>query len=132
MDKDTNKKIKILLIDDEKLLRIAYRDGLSQAGMTVVEAENGKIAMEKLQNESKPDLIMLDLIMPEMDGFAVLEAISRKPELKKIPVVVLTVSGHSDDLSRSKKMGAVDYLIKTDYSMSEIINRIKFHLADVS
>ena len=118
---------KILIVDDEALILKAYRDGLVRAGYQVIVAENGRVALEQLKNHPI-DLVLLDIIMPEMDGLEVLEQIKSDPKLKAIPVLVLSVSGQIHDIQTSKKLGAEDYLVKTEYSMKEIVNRVKFHL----
>jgi two-component system response regulator ResD len=100
---------------------------LKRAGYRVDTAENGLQALEKL-TQSQFHLVLLDIIMPEMDGFQVLQQIKQRPQLSGVLVVVLSVSGHESDIAKSKKNGAIDYLVKTEYSMKEIIQRIKFHL----
>jgi two-component system response regulator ResD len=126
-DQTTNSRYHILVVDDEPLIRKAYEDGLKRAGYRVDTAENGLQALEKL-TQSQFHLVLLDIIMPEMDGFQVLQQIKQRPQLSGVLVVVLSVSGHESDIAKSKKNGAIDYLVKTEYSMKEIIQRIKFHL----
>ena len=86
---------------------------------------NEAIAFAK---EKVPDIILLDLIMPEKNGFETLEELKKMPETKDIPVIVLSNLGQDTDIKQSKDLGAVDYLIKSNYSMPEVIEKIKMYL----
>ncbi len=130
MDMDENVKSKVVLIEDEELIAQAYKEGLERAGIEVKLALDGQKGLELIKAE-KPDLVLLDLIMPGMDGFHVLQILKEDEELKKIPVVVLTVSSTDTDIGQAKKLGVDDYLIKTDYSMAEIVQRVKFRLGTI-
>ena len=121
-------KNKILLVEDDEFLSRAYSDGLSRAGLEVDVARDGGEAMEKVKEE-KPDLILLDLVMPTKNGFEVLEELRMDDDLKKIPVMILTNLGQDSDIEKGKNLGAIDYLIKTDLSMKEVIEKVKYHLA---
>lgn len=117
-------KIKILLAEDDKFISLAYKDGLTRAGFIVVHADDGKKALE-LAKKEKPDIIMLDIIMPEMNGFEVLEAIKKDAKIKKIPVVILSNLGQESDITKGQKLGATDYMIKSNYSLGEVVDKIK-------
>ena len=121
-------KNKILLVEDDEFLSRAYSDGLSRAGLEVDVARDGGEAMEQVKEE-KPDLILLDLVMPTKNGFEVLEELRMDDDLKKIPVMILTNLGQDSDIEKGKNLGAIDYLIKTDLSMKEVIEKVKYHLA---
>ena len=121
-------KNKILLVEDDEFLSRAYSDGLSRAGLEVDVARDGGEAMEKVKEE-KQDLILLDLVMPTKNGFEVLEELRMDDDLKKIPVMILTNLGQDSDIEKGKNLGAIDYLIKTDLSMKEVIEKVKYHLA---
>lgn len=125
-----NQPFKILLVEDEQLIAKAYQDGLERAGFQVTIAENGNNALDQIKIQP-PDLILLDLILPDLDGFGVLEELNQDEQLKMIPVIVLTVSGQESDIQKSKALGAIDYLVKTDFSMEEIIQRVRFRLANL-
>ncbi|HMB65358.1 MAG TPA: response regulator [Patescibacteria group bacterium] len=118
------KKQKILIAEDDKFISRAYGNGLQQAGFEVLIATDGVKAKEMIKKK-KPDLILLDLIMPEKDGFDVLKEIKKDSKLKKIPVLILSNLGQDPDIEKGKELGAVDYLVKTDYSMSKVIDKIK-------
>ncbi len=118
----------ILLVEDDDLLSRAYRDGLEKAGYSVMTATDGAEA-EKILQEVKPDLIVLDLVMPVKNGFDVLEDMQkRNAEYRSVPVVVLSVLAERSDVERARSLGAVDYLIKSQFSMEEVISRISYHL----
>ncbi len=124
---DTTKP-SILLVEDDKFIARAYKDGLEQAGFNVAVAENGAVAMDIVKTEA-PRLILLDLIMPEKDGFEVLAELKMDKALARIPVVILSNLGQSSDIRKAKDLGAIDYLIKADSSMQEVIEKVKIHVA---
>ena len=126
-DSINKKKIKILLSEDDKFISRAYTDGLTRAGFSVITAYDGEEALEKIKNEN-PDLILLDLIMPTKNGFEVLEEIKKDKELSKIPIVILSNLGQDTDIQKGRDLGAEDYLIKSNFSMSEVVGKIKKYL----
>ena len=100
---------------------------LKRAGFDVFLAIDGEEGIKKAK-ETKPDLILLDLILPKINGFAVLSEIKKTPVLKKVPVVILSNLGQESDVEKGLRMGAEDYLIKTNLSLSEIVEKVKKHL----
>lgn len=120
----TDKKPKILLVEDDKFISRAYSDGLGRAGFEVAVAYDGVEAIKKLQDD-KPDIILLDLIMPIKNGFEVLEEVKADDQLKDIPVLILSNLGQDTDIQKGKDLGAVDYLIKSNFSMTEVTEKIK-------
>lgn len=126
---DTAKKPKILLIEDSKFILNAYRDGLELAGFEVVVAEDGNQADEALGSFT-PDLILLDLILPGKDGFEILADLKLDDRLKEIPVIILSNLGQQKHIQDGKELGAVDYLVKADVTLKEVVEKVKFHLAD--
>jgi DNA-binding response OmpR family regulator len=118
---------KILLVEDDKFLSKAYQDGLEDAGFTVVRASDGKEAMKELKS-FKPDIILLDLIMPLENGISTLEEIKGDEALKNIPVMILSNSARDSDIKKAMALGVVDYLIKADFSMEEVIKKVKVYL----
>lgn len=118
---------KILLAEDDKFIARAYKDGLEDAGFEVDVADNGVVTMEKLKQE-KPDILLLDLIMPEKDGFEVLKEIKQDESLEEVPVLVISNLGQKSDINKAKELGAVDYLIKSDHSMKDVIATVKEYL----
>lgn len=114
----------ILLADDEQFIVIAYKDGLERAGYTVVVAHDGEEALEQAR-ATKPDLLLLDLIMPKMNGFEVLKAAKADPELTNIPVLVLSNLSQSNDELEARTLGAIDFIIKADISLKDLLARIE-------
>ena len=123
------KKVKILLAEDDKFISRAYKDGLERAGFEVTLASDGVEAMKKIR-EIKPDLMLLDLIMPVKNGFEVLAEVKQDRELSRIPVIVISNLGQESDIQKGRDLGANDYLIKANYSMSEVVEKIKRLLAE--
>ena len=115
---------KILIVEDDKFLRELIAKKLSSEGYQVLETMDGEEGLEKTKEE-KPDLILLDLILPSMDGFEFLAHIKTAPKLSKIPVIVISNLGQKEDIEKALKMGVVDYLVKAHFTPGEIIERIK-------
>jgi two-component system alkaline phosphatase synthesis response regulator PhoP len=122
----TNKKnkSKILVIDDEPALLNILRIKLEQEGYKFFGARSGQEGLG-LAKKEKPHLILLDLIMPEMDGFAVLARLKKIPEAKKSKIVILSVSGRDEDIKRGFRMGVAGYLVKTKFTLEEMIEKVK-------
>ena len=120
---DNKKNIKILMAEDDKFISRAYNDGLTRAGFSVTMASDGEEAIIKIK-ETKPDIILLDLIMPEKNGFEVLEEIKENDDTKGIPVIILSNLGQDTDVKKGKELGAVDYLVKSDFSIREVVKKI--------
>ena len=114
---------KILVAEDDKFLANAYRVKLSKAGFDVRIASDGQEALTILQTFI-PDLILLDLVMPVKDGFATLEVIKQDENLKKIPVIIASNLGQKEDVDRGFKMGAVDFIVKSDLSLDNLLIKI--------
>ncbi|HBC72549.1 MAG: Response regulator receiver protein [Candidatus Amesbacteria bacterium GW2011_GWB1_47_19] len=114
---------RILLVEDDKFLLGALKAKFSGPDYEVRTAPNGEEGMKVLR-EFAPDVILLDLVMPKMDGFAMLEMIKGDTKLKNIPVVVSSNLGQSEDVSRAKALGASDYIIKTNMSLADLKKRV--------
>jgi len=114
----------ILIIEDDKFLRELVIRKLIKEGYETSEAVDGEEGIKKIK-EGKPDLILLDLILPGIDGFEVLSKMKEDPALASIPVIILSNLGQKDDVEKGLKMGAVDYLIKAHFTPGEIIEKIK-------
>lgn len=117
----------ILLIEDEQALQKALTDKLEQENFKALSALNGEIGL-KLAQAEQPDLILLDLILPKKDGFEVLQELKSNEQTKNIPVIVLTNLEETEHIQKILKFGANAYLIKTNYSLDEIIGKIKQHV----
>ena len=120
---------KILIVDDDPLYIRIYQLKFKVDGHTVETAVDGKEALTKIESFT-PDLILLDIMMPEMDGFEVLRRLKANPKTKKIPVVLLTNLGGDDaDTLKGIELGAVAYLVKSAYTPKEVLQKIKEILA---
>lgn len=115
---------RVLVAEDDKAYANIYRVKLTNEGFEVDIAVNGEEAIKKAQT-NKPDIILLDLIMPEKDGFDVLEVLKTNTALNKIPIIIFSNLGQEEDLERAKKMGASDYLIKANISIHEMVEKVK-------
>lgn len=120
---------KILLVEDDPLVARMYRKALSLNDMDVVLAENGQIGIDKAK-ETNPDLILLDIMMPKMNGMEMLDILKSDAELKKIPVIILTNLSGTHDAELAIKKGALDYLIKSEHKPQEIVVKIKKYLGE--
>jgi len=115
---------KILLIEDEEILINLLNKKLIQEGYEVFITRNGVDGLAKMR-EIKPDLILLDIIMPKMGGLEVMEEMQKDEELKNFPVIIISNSGQPVEIDRIKKLGARDWLIKTEFNPQEVIDKIK-------
>ncbi len=114
---------KILLVEDEEIMIDLLEKKLTQKGYETSVARDGQEGL-KLMRETTPDLILLDIIMPKMGGFEVLERMQKDKELKKIPVIIISNSGQPVELDRVKKLGVKDWLIKTEFDPQEVIDKV--------
>jgi len=115
---------KILIIEDDKFLRELISQKLLKEGYDIAEAVDGEKGIKSVKDE-KPDLILLDLILPGIDGFEVLTKIKKDSEIAEIPVIILSNLGQKDDIEKGLKIGAAGYLIKAHFTPGEIIDKIK-------
>ena len=118
---------KILLIEDEEIMIGLLQKKLTNEGYEVSVARDGEEGL-KAMREVRPDLVLLDIIMPKMGGFEVMEEMVKEPELKKIPVIIISNSGQPVELDRAQKLGAKDWLIKTEFDPEEVIEKVKKQL----
>jgi len=118
---------KILFIEDESALQKTMGDFLEQNNYEIIHALNGEIGL-KMANPpdgKKPDLILLDLILPKVDGFEVLKRLKAAEETKAIPVIILTNLEQMQDIEKVIGLGAVTYLVKANYSLKEVLQKIE-------
>jgi len=121
------KKDKILIIEDDQFLQKIYGNKLRAEGFEVVQAIEGKEGLHKVTQE-KPDLVILDLILPGKNGFEILAEIKSKSETRSTPVLILSNLGQDKDVKRGMEMGAVDYFVKTEIKLSEVLGKVREHL----
>ncbi len=115
---------KILVIEDEKTLLDILQKKLTQEGYEVAIVEDGEEGMKKMR-QVKPDLVLLDMMMPKKDGYEVLTDMSQDEKLKTIPVIIISNSGQPVEIDRALALGAKDYLIKADFGIDEVIEKVK-------
>lgn len=123
---DTNKK-NILLVEDDDGLANVYQQRLEAEGFTVKRVPNGEDALA-VAIEFKPDLILLDVMMPKVSGFDVLDILRNTPETANIKVIMLTALSQDTDKEKAEKLGADDYLVKSQVVIADVVERIKHHL----
>ena len=121
-----NNKPTILLVEDDPFLSSVLRMKLEKESFKVVRAADGDEALNFLTEQGvKPDLILLDLILPKKNGFEVLETIRQDPLLEKLPVIIISNLGQPSDIERGKALGVIDYFIKARLSVEELVNKVK-------
>jgi DNA-binding response OmpR family regulator len=119
---------KVLVVEDDRFLGSAYKAKLSKSGFDVQLATDGDEALAVLQT-FVPDLILLDLVMPNRDGFSTLDVIRHTEGIKDIPVIVASNLGQKEDFDKAITLGATDFIVKSDVSLDELIARIQKHLS---
>lgn len=115
---------KILLIEDDKFLRELMSKKLITLGYEVVSAADGESGLVMIK-ETQPDVVLLDLILPGINGFEVLEKAKQDPEIANIPVVILSNLGQGEDIEKGLALGAKDFLVKAHFTPQEIVNKLK-------
>lgn len=118
---------KVLVVEDDRFLGSAYKAKLSKSGYDVQLATDGDEALEVLKT-FVPAVILLDLVMPNRDGFSTLEAIRQTEGIKDIPVIVASNLGQKEDFDKAISLGATDFIVKSDVSLDELIARIQKHV----
>lgn len=114
----------ILIIEDDDFFRELVRKKLSSEGFSVFEAVDGEKGIKEVK-EKKPNLILLDLLLPNVDGFEVLSQIKTDSAISSIPIIILSNLGQQEDIERGLKLGANDFLIKSQFDIDQVINKIK-------
>ena len=122
---------KILYIEDDISLQKTIGEILRQEGFDLLTALDGEIGLRMAQ-ENKPDLILLDLILPKKDGFEVLRELKNNKDIQDIPVIIMTNLEGTGDVEKALELGATTYLVKANYSLEELAKKIKGILGDES
>ena len=120
-------KKKILLVEDDMALSAVYRSRLEIEGFDVREANNGEDALSATV-EYRPDLILLDVMMPKMSGFDVLDILRNTPETANVRIIMLTALSQPKDKERAESLGVDDYLVKSQVVIGDVVARVKHHL----
>ena len=115
---------KILIVEDDKDLLFLLAKKITDAGFVTIKAETGQEALDFLTNE-KPDLVLLDILLPDIDGLSVLNEIASKPEMKNLPVIILSNLADEGSREQAAAIGDYEYLVKATTDLSEVIKKIK-------
>ncbi|PJE75555.1 hypothetical protein COV04_03955 [Candidatus Uhrbacteria bacterium CG10_big_fil_rev_8_21_14_0_10_48_11] len=119
---------KILIIEDESFLAEMYNTKFNELGYLVLVGHDGREGMEIMKRE-KPDLTLLDIIMPELDGYEVLKIVRKDPQIKELLIVILSNLGQEEEIAKGMQLGADDYLVKSDLTPSQLVEKIEAVLA---
>ena len=122
---DTKKKL--LLVEDDVALSAVYKSRMELEGFEIREVSNGELALSAAL-EFKPDLILLDAMMPKISGFDVLDILRNNPETSNIRIIMLTALSQPKDKERAEKLGVDDYLVKSQVVIGDVVERVKYHL----
>ena len=122
---------KILLVEDDELIYSVISRAIVDGGFEVVGAHDGD-SVVPLATENKPDLILLDVILPGKSGFEILEALKADPALKAIPVMMLSNLGQPADVKRAKDAGAIDYMVKANFEPRDVVAKVHGLLGDAT
>lgn len=118
------KQLSVLVVEDESFLSKILSERLTDEGFKTVDiAGNGEEALQKV-TQNRPSVILLDMILPKMNGFDVLKKLKSQPDTAKIPVLILSNLGQDSDIQQAKELGAADYIVKSNFSMQKVINTI--------
>ena len=120
----TDKKSKVILIEDEEMLSNMYEAKFIKEGFDIKKALDGETGLKLIQEEN-PDLVLLDIIMPKLDGFSVLRKIKEDPKNKNIPVILLTNLGQDEDVKKGNSLGASGYLVKANMTPAQVVEKVK-------
>lgn len=120
-------KKKILLVEDDEALAAVYQSRLELEGFETLEVNNGEKALSAAI-EFKPDLVLLDVMMPKISGFDVLDILRNTPETANIRVIMLTALSQPKDKEMAQSLGVDDYLVKSQVVIGDVVERIRFHL----
>src|SRR3989344_5463292 len=124
-------KQKIVLIEDDEMLAEVMYSELTEVGFEVFQAFNGNEGLRQVKGK-KPDLVLLDIILPEKSGFEVLEKLKKSPDTKNIPVIILSLLGEDEDIKKGLRLGASDYIVKSSHAIAEIVEKVKNFFAKES
>lgn len=116
--------MKILLVEDDNFFQKFYSTKLKDSNVIVDVASDGEEGLQKMR-ENSYDLILLDLVMPKVDGFEVLRTVAKDETLKKVPILVFSTLGQEQDIDRARDLGARDYMNKAFFNFEELLKKIK-------
>jgi DNA-binding response OmpR family regulator len=117
----------VLLVEDEPLLANLLRQRLEKEGMKLILARDGEEALKTLR-ETKPDLILLDIILPKISGFELMETLKADPQFEQAPIMIISNLGQESDIARGRALGAVQYFVKAKVSIEELVEEVRSFL----
>ncbi len=120
----TQSGYKILIIEDDKFLRDLLSQKLTREGFKVFPAAGGEEGLRTV-SDNRPDLILLDLVLPGLDGFEILERLKKDAKFSSIPVLILSNLGQKEDIDRAMSLGAIDFMVKANFTPGEITEKVK-------
>ncbi|MBI4117882.1 MAG: response regulator [Parcubacteria group bacterium] len=126
----SDKPFRILIVEDDRFLLKIYSTKLSKAGYEVIFAIEGDEALRKI-NDEKPNLILLDIILPGKNGFEILSEMRSQKSTQNIPVIILSNLGQEEDIVRGKELGVKEYLVKSNHSLKEVMQKISEVIAKI-
>lgn len=124
MNEENMKGKKVLIVEDDFFVSDIYETKFKREGCEVIAVDDGEKAMKKLEGGFVPDVILLDLIMPNMDGREFLEEVKKFPNLKSVPILVLSNLSQDEDIKESLDLGAKDYIVKSHLTPTEVFHRV--------
>ena len=116
--------MKILIVEDEESLAFVLKEKLDKSGFETKVAKDGEVALT-LARAFKPELVLLDLVLPKKDGFSVLRELKADPELGPVPIIVLSNLGEDENIKKAFALGAKDYFVKSQHPINEIVEKIE-------
>lgn len=116
---------KVLIVEDDSFLQGLEVEKLKKVGYEVSTASTGEIAMQKIQDETGINVILLDLVLPDFDGFDILKKVKTINTLKNVPVIVFSNLSEEKTIDKSKELGASDFMVKSNFTLDELVTRIK-------
>ncbi len=116
---------KVMLVEDDRFLSSLIKARLEKDGFSVTQAFDGEQAIELLQGADRPNLVILDLIMPKTNGFEVLKTISMTPGLEQVPVIIVSNLAQDSDIEKARELGAKEYFVKVKISIDDLVDKIK-------
>jgi len=120
----SNSNITVLLVEDDQMIVDMYKMRFDKEGYRVLTTDKGSETLDWAKAE-KPDIILLDIILPEVDGFTILHELKKNKSTSHIPVLLLTNLGQESDREKGKQMGAVDYYVKVEHDPADVVAKIK-------
>lgn len=121
---DTDKKYSILIVDDDKFLVDMYTTKFMEKGFQVEAAANGPEALQKIDNNLKPDIFLVDIVMPTMDGFELIQHIIQRQKEKRSSIIILSNLGQREDIEKGLTLGADGYIVKASATPTEVVDKV--------